>query len=266
MKRTASWVLAAVLAAPAAAQQSLLPVGGLPGPDPLLPRGAARLALRAGYGAVAGNGASLDGFLGGWAVEFAASEAWSLGAGVGAHALSGTTHIPGNGRSGVTSGGGEPGGFIARRFSAGAARGALYAGLSLPLQVQSYAVTVFALTPSGRVSLTPDTRTSFLLAAPVGAAWGRGAGAWEVSLDAGLLQVLAGRQWDTLAALGPLSPSKTRRVRPHPVGRASMSVKHGPTGLSLTADGAGRGRVNGHGGLWSAGLRLGWDYGLRPGS
>lgn len=258
--------LAGLLAPPASAQQTLLPASGLPVPDPALPFGAARLALQGGYGLLRGNGAALDGFFGGWAVEYAVSERWALGAGTGAHGLSGTTEVPGSGKTGMSAGGVDPGGFVSRRMDLGAGRAALHAGLSFPFQVQNYAVATFAVTPSGRVSLTPDTSYTLLVALPVGAGFSRPVGSgWSASCDATLLQVVAGKRWDTVAALGALSPRRTRTVSPHPVGRLSAALKHSATGLSVLWDYSARPRVDGHGGLWSTALRLGWDYGLKAG-
>lgn len=258
--------LAGLCAPPASAQQTLLPAYGLPAPDPALPAGAARLALQGGYGLLRGNGAAMDGFVGGWAVEFAASERWSLGAGTGAHGLSGKTEVPGSGKVGTSAGGVDPGGFAARRWDLGAGRAALHAGLSFPFQVQNHAVTSFAVTPSGRVSLTPDTSYTLLVALPVGAGLSHPIGPrWAASCDVSLLQVVAGRRWDVLAALGPFSPQRVHRVSPHPVGRLAAALKHADTGLSLLWDYAARPRVDGHAGLWSTALRLGWDYGLKGG-
>lgn len=266
MSRAAVAVLASLAGAfapPAAAQQTLLPAYGLPSPAPELAAGKSRLALQGGWGLLGGNGARLNGFLGGWAVEAASSDRWSFGGGAGAHALGGRTHVPGSGKVGLTAVGADPGAFAARRFDAFGGRGALHAGLSLPMQVQSYSVATFVVTPSGRVSLTPDTSYSLLVALPVGAAVSRPVGtAWSLTADATLFQVLAGKRWDVLAALGPFSPKRVHRVSPHPVARVGWDLKHASSGFRLLWDYSARPRVDGHGGLWSTALRLGWDVRL----
>jgi hypothetical protein len=259
--------LSGLLATPASAQQTLLPVYGLPVPDPALPAGAGRLALQGGYGLLRGNGAAMDGFFGGWAVEMGASGRWAFGAGAGGHGLSGKTEVAGSGKVGTTAVGVDPGGFVSRRMDLGAGRAALHAGLSFPFSVQNYAVATFALTPSGRVSLTPDTSYSLSVALPVGAGFSHPVGSrWSASCDVSLLQVVAGKRWDVLAALGPFSPKHVHRVSPHPVGRLAAALKHSDTGLSLLWDYAARPRVDGHAGLWSTALRLGWDYALKGGT
>lgn len=255
-----------VLSVPAAAQQTLLPAYGFPAPAPGLAAGKSRLALQGGWGVLGGNGARLDGFFGGWAFEGAASERWSFGGGSGGHALGGKTHVPGSGKVGVIAVGADPGAYAARRFGFFGGRGALHAGFSLPMQIQSYSVATFVITPSGRVSLTPDTSYSVLVGLPVGAAVSHPMGpAWSLTADATLLQVLAGRRWDILAALGPFSPTRVRRVSPHPVGRLAAELKHTSSGFGLLWDYSARPRVDGHGGLWSTALRLGWDFRLGGG-
>lgn len=161
-----AFLLAVILeAAPAAAQQSLFPANGLPVPDPALPAGSSRLALQGGYGFLRGDGARLSGFFGGWALEGAVSERWSIGAGAGAHGLGGRLQVPANGDAGASAVGVDPGGFIARRFSGLGAKWALHAGVSFPFQIQNYAVSTFVIAPSGRVSLTPDSSYALMVAA-----------------------------------------------------------------------------------------------------
>ena len=259
--------LAALLlvAAPAAfAQQALFPVNGLPAPDPALPAGSSRLALQGGYGLLRGDGARLSGFFGGWALEGALSERWSLGAGCGAHGLGGRLQVPANGDAGASAVGVDPGAFVARRFSAWGADWALHAGLSVPFQIQNYAVSTVVIAPSGRVSLTPDSSYALMVAAPVGLTLSHRLGAaWSATYDATLAQVVAGKRWDTYAFIGPLTPARTHSVSPHPVGRLSAAFKHASSGLSVLWDYAARPRVDGKGGLWSTALRLGWDYRLK---
>lgn len=251
--------------APAAsAQQSLLPVHGLPAPDPALPAGSARLALQGGYGVLGGDGADLKGFFGGWAVELAASEDWTFGAGTGAHGLSGRLDVPAHGSAGATAVGVDPGAFAARRFSALGARWAVHAGFSVPFQIQNYAVSSVSITPAGRVSLTPDQSYVFLAAVPVGLAMSHPLGArWSAAYDASLSQVVGGKRWDTYSFIGPVTPARSHSVSPHPVGRLSAALKHVQTGLSVLWDYSARPRVDGKGGLWSTALRLGWDYRLK---
>ncbi|TBR17180.1 hypothetical protein EPO15_17475 [bacterium] len=259
-------VLAALFSVPAAAQQALLPADGLPAADPTLAAGASRLALQGGYGLVGGDGASLNGFFGGWAVEAALSERWSLGAGCGAHGLGGRLEVPAHGSAGASAVGVDPGGFAARRFSALGAAWALHAGLSFPFQIQNYAVSSFVVTPSGRVNLTPDSSYAFLVALPVGVTAAHPLGAsWSAAYDATLSQVVAGSRWETYSFVGPVSPAKTHRVPPYPVGRLTAAFKHLRSGLSLALDYSARPRVDGKGGLWSSALRVGWDYGLKGG-
>lgn len=252
------------LAPAASAQQSLLPAHGLPIPDPALPAGGARLALQGGYGVLGGDGADLDGFFGGWAVELAASENWLFGAGTGAHGLSGRLDVPGHGSAGAIAVGVDPGAYAARRFSALGARWAVHAGFSVPFQIQSYAVSSVSITPAGRVSLTPDQSYSFLAAVPVGLALSHPVGGrWSASYDATFSQVIGGARWDTYSFIGPVTPARTHTVSPHPVGRLSAALKHVGSGLSLLWDCSARPRVDGKGGLWSTALRLGWDYRIR---
>lgn len=252
------------LAPAASAQQSLLPAHGLPAPDPALPAGASRLALQGGYGALGGDGADLKGFFGGWAVELALSENWALGAGCGAHGLAGRLEVPARGLAGATAVGVDPGGFAARRFEALGARWALHAGLSFPFQVQDYAVSSFVVSPSGRVSLTPDQSISFLAAVPFGLGVAHPLGRrWSAAYDLSVAQVVGGTRWDTYAFIGPLTPARTHDVSPHPVGRLAAALKHDGSGLSLLWDYSARPRVDGKGGLWATALRLGWDYRFR---
>lgn len=258
----AAALLAAALASSAAAQQALLPGDGLPSPDPALPAGASRLALQGGYGVLGGDGAALHGFFGGWGLEGALSERWSLGAGCGAHALTGHLDVPGNGSAGATAVGVDPGGFAARRFEGLGGRWALHAGLSFPFQTQSYAVSVLSIGPT-RVSLTPDSGYTFLVAAPVGLTFAHPLGqAWSAAYDATLSQVLGGTRWETYSVVGPVTPARTHKVSPYPSGRLSAALKHVRSGVSVLWDYSARPRVDGKGGLWSSALRLGWDVGL----
>ncbi len=241
------------LAPCASAQQALLPAHGLPAPDPALPADSSRLALQGGYGVLGGDGADLKGFFGAWAVELAASENWSFGAGSGAH-----------GSAGATAVGVDPGGFAARRFSALGASLALHAGLSFPFQIQNYAVSSVAITPAGRVSLTPDQSYSLMVAVPVGLTIGHPLGArWAASYDATVSHVVGGKRWDTYSFIGPVTPARKHAVSSHPVGRLSAAFKHLSSGLSLLWDYSARARVDGKGGLWFTALRLGWDYRLK---
>lgn len=261
--KLAALALSALLAVPATAQQSLFPANGLPAPDPALPAGASRLALQGGYGLLRGDGARLSGFFGGWAVEGATSERWSFGAGCGAHGLGGRLSVPAHGDAGASAVGVDPGAFVARRFEGLGARWALHAGLSFPFQIQNYAVSSFVVAPSGRVSLTPDSSYTLMVAAPVGLTLGHPLGsAWSAAYDATLSQVVGGKRWDTYAFVGPVTPARTHSVSPHPVGRLSAAFNHLSTGLSVQWDYSARPRVDGKGGLWSSALRLGWDYGL----
>ena len=266
MKRALLFCVLAVLASAARAQQTLLPAYGLPVPDPALAPGAARLALQGGYGVVSGAGASLHGFFGGWAIEAAASERWSFGAGCGGHGLGGNLSLPTQGSVGATAVGVDPGGFIARRFEWRGLRAALHGGLSFPFETQSYAVSVLSVSGGGKVSLTPDQSYALSVSVPVGLAVTAPLGPrWSVEFDATVAQTVAGKRWDTYAFVGPVTPARTSGVSPYPVFRASASVRHASSGLAVLGDYAARPRVDGNGGLWAMAARLGWNYGLRSG-
>lgn len=259
-------LLAVLLAAaPAAAQQAYLPVRGLPPPDPALASGSSRLALRGGAALLGGESAAMSGFSGGWGVEGALSDAWSVGAGSGGFGFGGRVALPLRGEVSATAVGVDPGAFVARRFSAGATRLALRAGVSVPFQSLSYSVAAVSVLPSGRVSLTPDRTYTLCLAVPVGAAVSRDLGGWALAADAGLSQVFAGARWDAFSFVGPLTPSRKGRVPPYPAFTARAEARHARTGLSLSLEWASRPRVDGLGPLWSGALLVGWDYGLKKG-